>query len=118
MIERRKYPRVAEAVPCQVKAKGEFLTALTRNLSCGGALFTMRRSLPLMTRLSVAFALPSSVDGGAPRPIRCTGVVVRKEPATEPGRSRSYLTAIYFSRIRPTDRRRIARFVLERMLSQ
>ncbi|MBI1953808.1 MAG: PilZ domain-containing protein [Candidatus Omnitrophica bacterium] len=116
-MERRKYPRVAEALLCQVKAGRGVLTAETRNLSCGGALFRISKSLPLLTRLNVSFVLPRAGNGRSPVAIRCAGVVVRKDRSARAASCRSYLTAVFFSRIKPTDRRRIAQFVLERMLS-
>jgi len=77
----------------------------------------MNKSLPLMTRLNVSFVLPQTGNGRPPAAIRCGGVVVRKDRSSGAAGSRSFVTAVYFSRIKPADRRRIARFVLERMLS-
>jgi len=111
--EKRKYPRVMEAVSCQVRLDQKPLVTLTRNISCGGALCELSQKVAPMTKLDIAFELPGVSIGSADRLIRCTGVVVRQEPADSP---RHYLTAIFFQSIRTQDRRRLAEFVVETML--
>jgi len=69
-----------------------------------------------MTKLEIFLELPSP-EGSSDRPIRIVGIVVRQEPASGSKEALSYPTAIYFSEIRPKDRRRIAEFVLNSMLS-
>lgn len=76
----------------------------------------MSESVAPMTRLDIVLELPSVPGLGAlPRQsVRCAGVVVRQDRmplAAEP----SYLTAIYFSELKETDRRRIGEFVLRSM---
>ncbi len=114
--ERRKYPRIPEFLPCQLSLDSIVLVAKTKNLSCGGALCQISESLPLMTKLNVRLELPSST-GFLAQSIQCVGVVVRREPSPSPEGPPSYLTAIYFSEIKLEDRRRIAEFVLQSMLS-
>lgn len=113
--ERRKYPRISETLPCQIQVGSSALVAQTKNISCGGALCQMNQPLPAMTKLEIVLKLPS-LPGSLPQSIRCVGVVVRQEPPA-PGKPPSYPTAIYFSEIKLEDRRRIAEFVLQSMLS-
>jgi hypothetical protein len=74
----------------------------------------MNSPLPVMTKLAIALELPGKIL----RPIRCVGVVVRRESHAERKGSSRYWTAIYFSRLKGGDRQRIAEFVLLGMLSK
>ena len=116
--ERRKYPRVYQSIQCQVCLGSEKFQTVTKNLSCGGALCSLAEPVPMMTQLEVVLDLPPSVGfGGLPRQsIRCMGVVVRQDRLPLEQQPK-YLTAIYFSDIKPEDRRRIGEFVLRCMLS-
>ena len=116
--ERRKYPRVAGAVQCQVSIGPERIETLTQNLSCGGALCSLSQMVPPMTKLEIVLDLPASPGfGGSPRQsVRCLGVVLRQDQL-HLEQSPRYLTAIYFSDLRAEDRRRIGEFVLQSMLS-
>ncbi len=117
--ERRKYPRVYEPVPCEVSVGPSALVTQAKNLSCGGVLCLLSVALPLMTKLEVTLQLPGVGRGSPPQSIRCIGVVVRQELSLQPdsGKAASFQTAIYFSDIKQEDRRRIAEFVLQSMLS-
>jgi len=116
--ERRKYPRIAESVSCQVSVGAERFETLTKDLSCGGALCSLSESIAPMTRLEVVLDLPPSHGAvRVPRQsVRCTGVVVRQDQLLLEERT-SYLTAIYFTDLAPEDRRRIGEFVLQTMFS-
>ena len=116
--ERRKYPRIAESVLCRVSAEGQTWSAHTRNISCGGALCSLPKPIPLMTKLDIHFELPPFSEGSPGETIHCVGVVVRQSLKPESGGAASYATAIYFSELKPEDRRRIAEFVLHAMLSR
>ena len=116
--ERRKYPRVSEAVSCQVSlGSGKFQT-LTKNLSCGGTLCSLSEQIPPMTKLELVLDLPPASSGMAPgrKVVHCMGVVIRQDrlPLEE---QPAYLTAIYFSDLKPEDRRRIGEFILQSMFS-
>lgn len=115
-VERRKHPRIHEAVRCEVCVGSEVYSTCTKNLSCGGALCLLSGPVAPMTKLELVLDLPSVGGLGAlPRQqVRCAGVVVRQDPlplSQEP----SFLTAIYFSDLKDADRRRIAEFVLRSM---
>ena len=116
--DRRKYPRVSEAVSCQVSLGAEKFQTITKNLSCGGALCSLSEQIPPMTKLEVVLDLPPLPSAAAPgrQTVRCAGVVVRQDrlPLEE---QPAYLTAIYFSDLKIEDRRRIGEFILQSMFS-
>ncbi len=115
--ERRKYPRVDESISFQVVVDSKTIVAETRNISCGGALCRLSHPIPAMTKLKIAFALPSAGPGSS-RMIHCIGVIVRQqEVRDQEDGAPTYATAIYFSELKPEDKRRIAEFVLQSMLS-
>lgn len=114
--ERRKHPRVSEAVPCHVTAGNSSFITQTRNVSCTGVLCHLAKPLPFMTQLSIVLQVPSSTPQIPSAPICCTGVVVRQAPCEEP-QGAGYLTAIFFSKLQTEDRKRIAEFVLQSMFS-
>ncbi len=116
--ERRKYPRIAENVSCQVSVGTEKLQTLTKNLSCGGALCSLPEEIAPMTQLDLVLDLPAVPGTAAPsrQQVHCMGVVIRQDrlPLEE---KPTYLTAIYFSDLKAEDRRRIGEFVLQSMFS-
>ena len=116
--ERRKYPRVAESVSCQVSVGAERFETLTKNLSCGGALCSLSEPVAPMTKLEVVLDLPPSHGAvRVPRQtVHCVGVVIRQDKLPLEERP-SYLTAIYFTDLTTEDRRRIGEFVLQSMFS-
>ena len=116
--ERRKYPRVAETIQCHVSVGPDRMETLTQNLSCGGALCSLSQTVPPMTKLEIVLDIPASPGfGGSPRQtVRCVGVVVRQDQLPLEQQPK-YLTAIYFSDLKPEDRRRIGEFVLQSMFS-
>ncbi|MBI3317568.1 MAG: PilZ domain-containing protein [Candidatus Omnitrophica bacterium] len=116
--ERRRYPRICEAISCQISLGPEVLAARTKNLSCGGLLCELPQPIVPMTKLEVLLHIPTAPSpGGRNHWIRCVGVVVRQERQASAGGQPSYLIAIYFSDIQQDDRRRIAEFILQSMLS-
>lgn len=115
--ERRKHPRIPGSVPCQISIGEAIFVTETTNISCGGALCRLTRPIPVMTKLKISLELPAQT-GRSRSTLRCLGVVVRQEPHTDPSGNSSYLTAIFFSEIKPEDRRRIAEFILQDMLSR
>jgi c-di-GMP-binding flagellar brake protein YcgR len=115
--ERRKYPRIAETVSCQVSVGSERFQTLTKNLSCGGALCSLSEEIPPMTQLDMVLELPALPGKAAParQQVHCIGVVIRQDKL--PLEEHTYLTAIYFSDLKADDRRRIGEFVLQSMFS-
>ncbi|MBI3322806.1 MAG: PilZ domain-containing protein [Candidatus Omnitrophica bacterium] len=116
--ERRKHPRISEAVSCQVSIGTERFRTVTKNISCGGALCVVSGEVPPMTKLRIDLELPGTHGAGASarQVVHCEGVVVRQDKlplSADP----AYLTAIFFSDIQQEDRRRIGEFVLHSMLA-
>lgn len=78
----------------------------------------LEKPIEPMTKLEVSLELPvpPREDGTSLlQRIHCAGVVVRQNRLVGQGAAR-YETAVYFSDIRPEDRRRIGEFVLRSML--
>lgn len=110
--DRRREPRIAEALPIAFSdATGDF-AAHTKNLSASGVYCTIPQFIPPMTKLSLRFELS---DRGRRVTIRCSGVVVRVDPVilnTEQGR---YNIAVFFTDLSARDRGTIGRFVQQRL---
>ena len=117
--ERRRHPRVAESLPFQVGTAAHWVATRTINLSCGGALCVLPESVPVLTKLQVSLEVPVAPANGGPsvREVHCEGVVVRQQPSSTPGQASLFETAIFFSDLQPEDRRCLAEFILQRMLS-
>ena len=116
--ERRQHPRVDESLSFQVAVDEQTIVAETKNISCGGAQCYLNHPVSEMTKLKISFALPPVGPSGSPKMIHCIGAVVRQEEVrNEQTGHATYLTAIYFSELKPEDKRRIAEFVLQSMLS-
>lgn len=115
-VERRKHPRISESIRCEVCVGSEIFSTETKNLSCGGALCLLSRSVEPMTKLDLVLEMPSVPGMNAlPRQwVRCAGVVIRQDrmPLSQ---QPSFLTAIYFSDLKEADRRLIGEFVLRSM---
>ena len=110
--ERRKYPRIAESILCRLDGS----PAKTKNISCGGALCEFPQQVALMTKLEIVLELPE-VASPPSQFVRCEGVVIRQDPTKDGQGILCYVTAIFFTRISQEDRKRIAEFVLQSMLS-
>lgn len=115
--ERRKHPRINESIHCEVCVGSDVYATETQNLSCGGALCQLSEAVAPMTKLNLVLEMPAVPGMNAlPRQmVRCAGVVIRQDRlplSPEP----AFLTAIYFSDLKDSDRRRIGEFVLRSML--
>lgn len=105
--ERRRAPRVESRLPVVLTDGTGELTASTRDISESGAYCTLRRFVPLMTKLQIHFELP----GRPPARIACQGVVVRVDPPAPAPRPSRYHLAIFFNDMADEDRARIARYI-------
>ncbi len=110
--ERRKYPRIVRVLPCRIRLGASGIAAQTRNISCSGLLCKTPRLIPPMTKLGITLELPD-----IPGKIHCDGVVVRQDKQEAESKTPHFLTAIYFSKIKDEDRKKIAEFVLKSMLA-
>lgn len=110
--DRRLAPRVEHRLPVRLTHEDGALSAITRDLSASGASCSLRRFIPLMTKLQIQLDLP-----GRARPTRiaCQGVVVRVEPPRPMPRSSRYHLAIFFNDMAGVDRTRLARYVHEHL---
>ncbi|HDL09879.1 MAG TPA: hypothetical protein ENG39_01315 [Candidatus Omnitrophica bacterium] len=78
------------------------------NLSCGGLYCEVDDYIPVMTRLKILMLLP---QGKRSRKIECEGIVVRVEPEHPQTRLNHYRVAIFFNRMKRSDRAKIAEYV-------
>ena len=106
-VERRSAPRANVPLPLLLGAKDTEISAVTKDVSASGAYCSLRRFLPLMTKVEVRLGM----SNGAPREICCSGVVVRVEPPRHSPRRTRYHVAIFFHDITARDRIALARFV-------
>ena len=112
MKERRRYPRVDQALELNVVADKKRSAVKTLNVSCGGALLSHREPIELMTKMAVSLTLPK-------RRIKCHGVVVRcDQESSAKKRSGSYLIGVAFLDLQGADRRALAEHVLESMMAK
>ncbi len=106
--ERRKHVRVSAQLP--LKLFGEEADFITKsiNLSCGGLYCEVNDYIPVMTRLKILMLLPT---GKRSYKIECEGIVVRIEPEHSQTHLNHYRIAIFFNRIKRSDRTKIAEYV-------
>lgn len=112
--ERRRYPRIAQALKIQVNAADQSQVATeTVNVSCGGTLCWLDHPVPAMTKVAIDLALPK-------RLVHCTGVVVRCQPMPSKTAKAGvrYRLAVFFTEVAREDHRAIAEFVLETMFTR
>ena len=116
VLDRRRSLRIAEKLPFKIGLQNYEVEAITVNISVNGALCLVEREIPLMTQLKIALSLPSDskASPNKKRVLSMKGVVVRKEkdPSTE-----QYYIAIYFSQIKPNDRKFLNQFIESRLPS-
>ena len=110
--DRRRAPRAPERVALSLRDAGRELQTESNNLSAAGIYCTLEQFIPPMSKLEVRFELPV---GLRPARIRCTGVVVRVEPAVNDAEKIRYNTALFFTEISKRDRAAISRFVRQRL---
>ncbi len=103
--ERRRGPRISHQIPVTLGNGFEGGTCSTKNLSASGAYCTVRRFIPLMTKLHINLELSASSR------IRCGGVVVRVNPPSPDPHRTQYEVAIFFNELTEHDRVALARYV-------
>lgn len=110
--ERRSSPRIAERLTLAVTDGGNVIEAETKNISVSGVYCNVSRFIAPMTKLQVQFEVP---NGSRKASIRCTGVVVRAEPAVTSGGEGRFHIAVFFSDLSSRNREAIAQFVRQRL---
>ena len=114
VLDRRRGVRIAEKLPFKIGLENYEAEAVTVNISVNGALCLVEREIPIMTQLKVALTLPliSKASSQKNKLLSMKGVVVRKEK--DPARE-GYYIAIYFSDIKPNDRKFLSQFIESRL---
>ena len=106
--ERRGAPRIAKRLPLRLTHDEGDLTTKTENISASGAYCTIRRFVPLMTKLRIRLEL---LDQSKPASVICEGIVVRVEPPAPAPKRASYKVAIFFSELSDHSRSLLAQYV-------
>ena len=114
VLDRRRSIRIAEKLPFKIGLQNYEAEAITVNISMNGALCIVEREIPLMTQLKIALTLPpiTKASSSKGKVLSMTGVVVRKEK--DPSSGHFYI-AIYFSDIKPSDRKFLSQFIESRL---
>ena len=109
-IERRRSPRVQRQIPLKIKIDDYDLVGQTHNISCIGASCTVNKYIKPFSLISIVMLLPLKInDKNGVCSIRCQGVVVRVE--ANPQNDKEYNIAIYFNRIRQSDKAKLLQYV-------
>lgn len=109
--ERRKHIRVPVQLPLKLLGdEADFITQ-SINLSCGGVYCEVDNYIPVMTRLKIVMLIPA---GKKSHKIECEGIVVRIEPEHSQTPTNHYRIAIFFNRIKRSDRIKISEYVRKR----
>ena len=110
--EKRKHLRINKRIPFKLKTDDFDIVAETINLSCIGACCQVNKSIPFMTSLKVAFALPDYDNEKEPKYVTCNWVVVRTEKGSSKANlGTTYNIAIYFNEIEKSEKEKIAYFI-------
>ena len=110
--ERRRAPRVAERIPITLTGGETQFLVETRNISAAGAYCTLDRFIAPMTKLALECELPNGPERVR---IRCSGVVVRVEPAVAGAEQARYHIAIFFTDLADRDRAVLSQFVSQQL---
>ena len=111
--ERRCSVRIAEELPFTIGHQDYEIQATSVDISNNGVRCLVERSIPVMTQLNIAFALPTPVNfSSKDRIIKVKGVVVRKG---EDAASGKFFIAVYFSDIKPKDQKILNEFIEYRL---
>ena len=112
VMERRRSIRLAEKLPFKIGRQDYEAQAVTVNISAHGVLCLLDKEFPLMTQFKLALTLPSGRPGAEAKTLSMKGVVVRKD---KDGLSGQFVHAIYFSDIKPADRRFLEKYIESRL---
>lgn len=106
MNERRLHPRINMNLPLNVGANGYDFCTNTQNVSCLGTYCHITKYVPPFTRVRIKMALPMK-DTAVPVNVECDGVIVRTDDEPQGG----FNVAIYFNRIKDTQRQKLSDYV-------
>lgn len=113
--ERRKHPRSGQILPLKISKKGLDVITETRNVSCSGVYCQVSKPLPLMSKVGITLLLPMHLGNKtSTEKIKCSGVVVRSEPAIVEQAEVAYQKiAVFFTEISKKDKNKITQYVLQ-----
>lgn len=108
--ERRRSPRVKREIPLKIRLDDYDLVGQTRDISCIGANCTVDKYIPLFSIISIILLLPLRMNNkNNICNVHCQGVVVRIEEDHQ--NSKKYNIAIYFNRLRRTDKAKLLQYI-------
>ncbi|MDP8233301.1 MAG: PilZ domain-containing protein [Candidatus Saelkia tenebricola] len=109
MDNRRKYCRIETCLPLKLFfADTDFITD-TINISSGGVYCRVDSYVPLMTKFRIIMFVP--IAGKKSHKVECEGIVVRTEPENPSADVKNYNIAIFFSRMKKSDRAKVTDYV-------
>jgi len=111
MKEKRKFQRVAEALPIKLSGLDADVLTETKNISASGAYCSVDKPIPEMTKLNIVLLVPMK-NGRIKnvRKINCKGIVVRRQVISD-ALPRPYNIGIYFSDIKERDRKALVSYI-------
>ncbi len=111
MNEQRKFPRLEKTLPIKLFDNQFDLLTETKNISANGAYCRVNKPLKIMTKLNMVLLIPvKKSQQKTIKKINCSGVVVRREPATD-SRKYAYNVGIYFSDLKDRDRKALRLYI-------
>jgi len=117
-IERRKSPRISARLSVKLSDEGFDLTTETRNLSRSGLYCRVDRHLPFMSKLSILLMVPvHERTETVIHPIRFQATVVRSESQIMDNGKETHFAALYFDRLRRSDRQKIEDYIRRNLAS-
>ncbi len=117
MMERRKYPRIADdRISLKLKSE-EFDSTISQslNISASGVYCKLDHEIPILSRVKMILVLPADdVGRHKVRKMEIDGVVVREHPVIEQGKVLHYDVAIFFDSLTAKDREMIKEYIAVR----
>lgn len=109
--ERRAHARHSHRMEIEGSGpEGVVASMVTSDLSLGGLHCVSSADFPEMTRLAVRLALPPR-NGDLAEPLEIEAVVVRREALVPRNGAQHFELALFFTRLAPDDRARLAQFL-------
>jgi len=109
-IERRRSPRVKRQVSLKIKLNDYDLVGQTHDISYIGTYCSVNKYIKPFSLISIILLLPLRINGRSIiNNVRCQGVVVRA--VEDPKDNNLYNIAIYFKRLRQSDKAKLLQYV-------
>jgi c-di-GMP-binding flagellar brake protein YcgR len=105
VLERRRAVRIVESLPFKLGHDHFEIEAISLNISATGAMCVVDTDIKLMTQLSLGVSLP---NGSKSQRLVAKGVVVRKDRDPRTGK---FLIAVFFSDLKPKDKKLLKEFI-------